>query len=77
VRSRMRFQGKRELLAQLVARYQEAPYQQKRIILDEFVAATGSARKDAIRLLTRPTPPVVAPISRPRPRRSGAAVREA
>src|SRR4051794_17670700 len=73
----MSFQGKRELLAQLVARYQEAPYQQKRIMLDEFVAATCYARKYAIRLLTRPTPPVVAPISRPRPRRYGAEVQEA
>jgi len=37
----MSFQAKRELLVQTAPRYGVAPPQQKRAILDEFVAATG------------------------------------
>jgi hypothetical protein len=65
----MRYRAKRELLAQTAPRYQEAGHQQKSVILDEFVAATGYAGKYAIRLLTSP---VVAPrpaITRSRQRR--------
>ena len=54
MRSRMSFRAKRELLLQVSPRYQEASHQQKSIILDEFVAATGYARKYAIRLLAQP-----------------------
>ncbi len=50
----MSFRAKRELLLQVNVRYQAASHQQKSIILDEFIAATGYARKYAIRLLTRP-----------------------
>lgn len=69
----MSLQGKRELLAQTAGRYREAAPGQKTIILDEFTAATGYARKYAIRLLAKPTPPS-APIRRPRERRYGPAV---
>jgi hypothetical protein len=73
----MSYRAKRELLAQTAPRYQEAGHQQKSVILDEFVAATGYARKYAIRLLTSP---VVAPrpaITRPRERRYGPEVQAA
>ena len=73
----MSFRAKRELLLQVSARYQAASHQQKSIILDEFIAATGYARKYAIRLLTRPAPPPITAITRPRTRRYGPAVQEA
>ncbi len=77
VRSRMSFHAKRELLAQVAPRYQQARRGQKSLILDEFVAATGYVRKYAIRLLTRP--PLLAParIERPRAPRYGPAVQAA
>ena len=56
----MSFRSKRELLAQVAPRYQQATHTYKSVILDEFVAATGYARKYAILLLTRP--PLPAPI---------------
>jgi hypothetical protein len=46
--------AKRELLVQVSARYRGTSDLQKRVILDEFVAATGYARKYAIRLLGNP-----------------------
>ena len=52
----MSLQGKRELLAQVAGRYREAEPAQKTIVLDEFTAATGYARKYAIRLLAMPAP---------------------
>jgi len=64
----MSVQAKRELLAQTGPRYRAAPRQQKRTILDEFVAATGYARKYAIRLLGQPSVPPPAPITRSRAR---------
>jgi hypothetical protein len=67
----MSFQGKRELLAQTTPRYRVAAPRQKRAILDEFVAATGYARKYAIQLLGRPHVPPSAPITRPRARTYG------
>ncbi len=73
----MSFRAKRELLLQISVRYQAASHHQKSIILDEFIAATGYARKYAIRLLTRPTPPLPTAITRPRARRYGPAVQEA
>jgi len=73
----MSFQAKRELLAQVAPRYREANHSQKSVILDEFVAATGYARKYAIRLLTQPLLPVLAPIRRPRKRHYGPAVQDA
>ncbi len=77
MRSRMRFRAKRELLLPVNVRYQAARHQQQSIILDEFIAATGYARKYAIRLLTRSAPPPAAAITRPRARRYGPAVQEA
>jgi hypothetical protein len=53
----MSFRAKRELLAQVAPRYQHATHIQKSLILDEFIAATGYARKYAIRLLTQPVAP--------------------
>ena len=76
VRSCMSFQAKRELLVQVAPRYREAHHGHKCIILDEFVAATGYARKYAIHLLSRPVSPVV-PLRRPRERRYGADVQAA
>jgi len=72
----MSFQAKRELLVQVAPRYQDASYNQKSQILDEFVAATGYVRKYAIRLLTSPVSPP-APIHRIRARRYDQAVQDA
>ncbi len=73
----MSFRAKREFLLQVSPRYHVASHHQKSIILDEFIAATGYARKYAIRLLTRPTPPPTSAIARPRAGRYGLAVQEA
>jgi hypothetical protein len=72
----MSFRAKRELLVQVAPRYREATQKQKSVVLDEFLAATGYARKYAIRLFAQPIAPP-APIRRPREPRYGAAVREA
>src|SRR3954467_5598700 len=71
----MSFRARRELLSQVAPRYAEARPGQKSVILDEFLASTGYARKYAIRLLCRPLPPP-GPIRRPRAPRYGPAVRE-
>jgi hypothetical protein len=73
----MSFLAKRELLVQVARRYRDATGQQKSQILDEFVAATGYARKYAIHLLTQPELPPVQPLTRPRPRRYGPEVQAA
>lgn len=73
----MSFLAKRELLAQVAGRYRDATGQQKSHILDEFVAATGYARKYAIHLLTQPELPPVQPLTRPRPRHYGPEVQAA
>lgn len=73
----MSFQSKRELLQQVAPRYQAADSQEKSIMLDEFVAATGYARKYAIRLLDHPTPVVVKAIQRSRAPRYGPDVQAA
>jgi hypothetical protein len=72
----MSFLAKRELLARVAPRYRSAPPQQKSVILDEFVAVTGYARKYAIRLLAHPVL-VPLPLTRPRERFYGAAVQDA
>src|SRR5258708_14081483 len=54
MRSHLSYQSKRELLWQIAPRYREASARIKEVILDEFVAATGYARKYAIRLLNPP-----------------------
>lgn len=63
----MSFRSKRELLAQVAPRYQQATHTHKSIILDEFVAATQYARKYAILLLSRPPLPTPAHICGDRP----------
>ena len=73
----MSYRSKRELLAQVAPRYQQASHVQKSVILDEFVAATGYARKYAIRLLTRPPLPAPTQIRRPRAPLYGTAVQSA
>jgi len=73
----MSFRSKRELLAQVAPRYQLASHAQKSHILDEFVAASGYARKYAIRLLTRPPLPAPPHIRRPRAPLYGAVVQAA
>ena len=72
----MSYQSKRELLVQVAPRYREAGHVQKSVILDEFIAATGYARKYAIRLLSKPIA-APGPIKRPRARRYGPAVQDA
>jgi hypothetical protein len=68
--------AKRELLVQVAPRYVEGCRHERRVILDEFVAATGYERKYAIRLLNSPVrPPLV--VQRRRAPRYGAAVQEA
>jgi hypothetical protein len=73
----MSYRSKRELLAQVAPRYQQATHTQKSVILGEFVAATGYARKYAIQLLTRPPLPAPAQIRRPRLPVYGGAVAKA
>jgi len=73
----MSFVSKHELLTQVVPRYREASREQKSIILNEFIASTGYARKYAIRLLTMLVVALPGPIQRPRERRYGAEVQDA
>ena len=76
MRSLLSFESKRELLLQIAPRYREASSTLKTVILDEFVAATGYARKYAIRLLSQPVSPTLT-IERPRSSRYGPEVQEA
>ena len=69
--------SRRELLAQVAPRYREADHSQKTLILDEFLASTGYARKYATRLLTSPVIPPATAIARPRARFYGPAAQEA
>ena len=64
----MSFQARRELLARVAPRYREANKKQKSIILNEFIASIGYARKYAIRLLSSPVLPIKEKIKRPRDR---------
>lgn len=50
----MSYQSKRELLNQTTPRYREANHSQNPLILNEFIAAIGYARKYAIQLLSKP-----------------------
>ena len=76
MRSHLSYRSKRELLLQIAPRYREASPALKTVILDEFVAANGYARKYAIRLLSHPVA-LKLMIERPRPPRYGAEVQEA
>ena len=76
VRSYLSYRAKRELLIQIAPRYREASSTLKEVILDEFVAATGYARKYAIRLLNHPAD-LKLTIERPRPPRYGPEVQQA
>ena len=76
MRSHLSYRAKRELVLQIAPRYREASSALKEVILDEFVAATGYARKYAIRLLNHPGGLKLA-IERPRPPRYGPEVQEA
>jgi hypothetical protein len=76
VRSNMSYQSKYELLQQMAPRYREASAALKSMILDEVVAATGYARKYAIRLLCHPGERK-REIKRPRPAHYGSEVQEA
>ena len=77
MRLTMSFVSKHELLTQVVPRYREANREHKSIILNEFIASTGYARKYAIRLLTMLDVALPGPIQRPRERRYGAEVQNA
>jgi hypothetical protein len=72
----MSYQAKRELLLQIAPRYREASSRLKEVILDEFVAATGYARKYAIRLLNHPATQKLT-ITRPRSPHYGPEVQHA
>ncbi len=72
----MSFRSKQELLQQTAPRYQEATEAPKVTILNEFVAATGYARKYAIRVLNHPGVPHVE-IERSRAPRYGPKIQEA
>jgi len=76
VRSHLSYRSKRELLLQIAPRYREASSALKTVILDEFVAATGYARKYAIRLLSHPVAPKWT-IERPRAPHYGPEVQQA
>ena len=76
MRSQLSFRSKRELLLQIAPRYREASTALKTVILDEFVAATGYARKYAIRLLSHPAAPKLT-IERPRGPHYGPEVQQA
>src|SRR6266516_6095440 len=76
MRSSMSYRAKRELLLQIAPRYREASSALKEVILDEFVAATGYARKYAIRLLNHPAD-LKLTIERPRPPHYGPEVQQA
>src|SRR6266513_1873341 len=76
VRSYLSYRAKRELLLQIAPRYREASSALKEVILDEFVAATGYARKYAIRLLNHPVD-LKLTIERPRAPSYGPAVQQA
>ncbi len=76
MRSHMSYRAKRELLLQIAPRYREASSVLKEVILDEFVAATGYARKYAIRLLNH-TADQKLTITRPRPPHYGLEVQQA
>ena len=65
----MSMKSKRELLTTISPRYVTATGADKARILDQFVAATGYHRKDAITLLRHPPPPRRRPITRPRTKR--------
>jgi len=73
----MSFRSKRELLVQVAPRYRDASRKQRSVILDEFIASTGYARKYAIRMLTMPGVPPVVPICRPREPIYGTEVQDA
>lgn len=73
----MSYQARRELLVQVVSRYREANRNQKSIILNEFIASSGYARKYAIRLLSMPVVALVTSIQRPRRRFYGPEVQDA
>ena len=72
----MSYRAKRELLLQIAPRYREASPTLKTVILDEFVAATGYARKYALRLLKHPVEPKLT-IQRSRAPHYGPEVQEA
>src|SRR5215472_15046131 len=72
----MSYRAKKELLLQIAPRYREASPPLKTVILDEFVAATGYARKYAIRLLRHPVEPKLT-IQHPRQPRYGPEVQQA
>lgn len=76
MRSPLSFKAKRAWFLQIAPRDREASPARKTVLLDEFVAATGSARTSAIRLLSHPVVPRLT-IERPRPPPSGPEVQQA
>lgn len=70
------YSARREVLAQIAPRYQEATSAQKMLLLDRVVEVTGYARKYAIQLLNH-VPESTARIVRPRQPIYGSAVQEA
>ncbi len=72
----LRYSARREVLAQVAPRYQQATDAQKTLLLDQIVELTGYERKYAIRLLNH-VPAGAAHILRPRQPIYGSAVQEA
>ncbi len=70
------YSARREVLAQIAPRYQQATGAQKILLLDRMVEVTGYARKYAIRLLNH-VPKSATQILRPRLPIYGSAVQEA
>lgn len=68
--------ARREVLAQIAPRYQQATDAQKTLLLDQIVKLTGYARKYAIQLLNH-VPESATHILRPRPPLYGSVVQEA
>lgn len=73
----MSLESRRELLAVVAPRYQQARRAQRGRILEEFVASTGYHRKYALTLLNHPRSKAPARKSRQRPRRYPFAVQQA
>jgi hypothetical protein len=75
-RASLRYPARREVLAHVAPRYQEAADAQKTLLLDQIVELTGYERKYAIRLLNH-DPKGAARILRPRQPIYSSAVQEA
>jgi hypothetical protein len=77
VESTLGFQTRREVLVQMISRYQKASIAQKGALLDEIAAITGYARRYAMWLLNHPEEMQLSPRHRRRQRTFGPEVQHA